>query len=65
MTVLTGSGSPRLARLLARATALTAALALVGSLILTGITGAVEVALFSVLAAVGGAYAAKVGWRSN
>ena len=65
MTALTGSSSPRLPRLLARATALAAAVALVGSFVVTGITGALEVTIFSVFSAVGGAYAAKVGWRSK
>lgn len=57
--------SHRMARLLARTTAMAAAVALVGSLIVTAITGMVEVTVFTVFAAVGGAYAAKVGWRST
>lgn len=65
MTALTGSSSPRVGRVLARATALMAAIALVGSLIVTVMTGAVEVTLFTIFAAVGGAYAAQVGWRDK
>ena len=65
MTTLTRFDSLRLATTLARATALVAAVAVVSSVLLIAITGSIELALFSVFAAVGGAYAARVGWRSH
>ena len=59
------SRPPQAARLLARVTAVAAALAVTTSLVVIAATGSVEVALFSVFAAAGGAYAGQVGWRSG
>ena len=63
MTTLYRFDSLRVARLLARATSVAAVVAVVTSMILIATTGSIEVALFSVFAAVGGAYASNVGWR--
>ena len=63
MTTLPRLDSPRAVRVLARTTALAAIAAVVSSLMLVAITGSVELAFFSTFAAVGGAYAATVGWR--
>ncbi|MGH8926245.1 MAG: hypothetical protein ACRDWA_16685 [Acidimicrobiia bacterium] len=65
MTTLTRFDSLRATRALARATALVALVAVVSSVFLIAITGSIELAIFSVFAVVGGAYAAKVGWRSR
>jgi hypothetical protein len=46
-------------------TALAAVAAVVISLILVAITDSIGLAFFSTFAAVGGAYAARVGWRSR
>ena len=62
MTTLSRFDSPWAARLLARTTAVAAVIAITTSLVLIATTGSVEVALFSIFAAAGGAYAAKVGW---
>jgi preprotein translocase subunit SecG len=65
MTTLTRSDFSGAARLLARATAVAAVIAVVTSMVLIATTGSVEVALFSIFAAAGGAYAGKVGWGSR
>lgn len=65
MTTLTPFDSPRAIRALARATTLAAVAAVVTSLMLVVITDSIELAFFSAFAAVGGAYAARVGWRSQ
>jgi hypothetical protein len=63
MTTLTRFDSPRAARLLARTTAVAAVIAVITSVVMIATTGSIEVALFSIFAAAGGAYAGKVGWR--
>ena len=65
MTTLSPFPSSRITRALARATALSAVAAVVSSLMLVAITNSVGLAFFSTFAAVGGAYAARVGWRSQ
>ena len=65
MTTYSRLESPRATRLLARATALVAVIAVVSSIVLIAITGSIEVALFSTFAAAGGAYAGRLGWRSH
>jgi preprotein translocase subunit SecG len=64
VTTVSRFDSRRAARLLARTTAVAAVFAVVTSIVVIVMTGSVGVALFSVFAAVGGAYAANVGWRS-
>ena len=65
MTTVTRSHSTRAIRALARATTLAAVPAVVSSLMLVAITDSIGLAFFSAFAAVGGAYAARVGWRSQ
>ena len=42
-----------------------ASVAVVSSVTLIAVTGSIELALFAVFAAVGGAYAARIGCRSQ
>lgn len=63
MTTIIRFVSPRGVRALAQTTTVAAIAATVSSLMLVAITGSVGLAFFSTFAAVGGAYAARVGWR--
>jgi hypothetical protein len=65
MTTLTRSEVSGAARILARTTAVAGVIAVVTSLVLIATTGVVEMVLFSIFAAAGGAYAGKVGWGSR
>lgn len=63
MTSISHFDSANAVRILARATAAVATIAVLTSLLLMALSGSIEITPFSLLAAVGGAYSAKVGWR--